>query len=368
MNPWPVFSLNEMIERSWVRLGRGKVISKRDIAAKPGPYPIYSSAKDGDGKFGEYGEYLFDEELITWSVDGGGRLFHRFKHRFSVTNVGGFLRILEPSILSYRFLWYALTLEHSRVGFDWVKKAHPSTIRREYKNIPVPALSEQTRIVAILDEAFEGITRATVNAERNLANARELASLAFRSQISRVDHSWVASTLGDQFTLQRGVDITKSEQRNGRVPVVSSGGIKSFHDTAIASAPGVVLGRKGSIGTVYFVEEDFWPHDTTLWVKDFKGNHPKFVFYVLKSLDLKTLDSGAANPALNRNNVHPIPVRWPPIEEQKRIVSVVDGIADCALQVDDLCKQKVRSCAELRLAILHKAFSGQLTGTRAKAA
>ena len=286
---------------------------------------------------------------------------------------GGFMGQItaKPSVDS-RYLYYLLVSDFFRNHLG--KRSEGININNlKFSDIadfevPLPPLAEQKRIVAILDETFEGIAKATTNAERNLANARELSSLAFISQTSRPDDTWVECTLGDQFTLQRGVDITKSAQRSGHVPVVSSGGIRSFHDTAIAVAPGVVIGRKGSLGTAYFVEEDFWPHDTTLWVKDFKGNHPKFVFYVLKSLDLKALDSGAANPALNRNNVHPIAVRWPPIEVQERIVSLVDVMSNRALQIESLYEQKVRACKDLRLALLHKAFSGQLTGKEAVAA
>ena len=73
---WEVKSLTELEEVGVVNLGRGKIISKKDLAASPGDFPVYSSSKVGDGKFGDYGLYMFDEELITWSVDGGGRLFH----------------------------------------------------------------------------------------------------------------------------------------------------------------------------------------------------------------------------------------------------------------------------------------------------
>src|SRR5262249_326004 len=103
MKAVPVKTLAELVDTGVVQLTRGKIISKTDIAAYPGNYPVYSSAKENGGKFGEYGKFLFDEELITWSVDGGGRLFHRPKHKFSVTNVGGVLRIRDTSVLDYKY-------------------------------------------------------------------------------------------------------------------------------------------------------------------------------------------------------------------------------------------------------------------------
>lgn len=138
------------------------------------------------------------------------------------------------------------------------------------------------------------------------------------------------TTIGDQVTLQRGFDITKKDQVDGDVPVVSSGGISSFHNKAMVAGPGVVLGRKGSLGTVFYVPEDFWPHDTSLWVRDFKGNNPRFVYYFFRNISevLKKMDVGAANPALNRNHVHPLPAKWTNRETQDSIVSIVSSLDD----------------------------------------
>lgn len=95
-------------------------------------------------------------------------------------------------------------------------------------------------------------------------------------------NGWRKTTIGTEVTLQRGFDITRNQQKIGNVPVVSSSGINSYHDTALVKAPGVIIGRKGSLGTVFYIEQNYWPHDTTLWVKDFYGNYPKFVYYFLK--------------------------------------------------------------------------------------
>lgn len=142
--------------------------------------------------------------------------------------------------------------------------------------------------------------------------------------------AWISTTIGEQATLQRGIDITKAEQRVGKVPVISSGGISSYHDTVAVKGPGVVLGRKGVVGSVYYVEQDYWPHDTSLWVKDFHGNHPRFVYYFFKSVapQIAQMDVGSANPTLNRNHVHPIPTSWPPLPEQKAIAAVLGALDD----------------------------------------
>jgi type I restriction enzyme S subunit len=132
--------------------------------------------------------------------------------------------------------------------------------------------------------------------------------------------------LGDMLTFQRGFDITKSEQNEGTVPIVSSSGISSYHNKAKVKGPGVVIGRKGTLGTVHFLKEDFWPHDTTLWIKDFKGNCPRFLSYFMPALKLENFDVGAANPTLNRNHVHGIKVVFPRKRKlQERIAAILSA-------------------------------------------
>lgn len=136
------------------------------------------------------------------------------------------------------------------------------------------------------------------------------------------------TTLGLVITLQRGFDITKKEQFPGNVPIVSSSGIASYHNTAKVKGPGVIIGRKGTLGTSHFVKQNFWPHDTTLWVKDFKGNDPRFISYFLKSLKLENFDSGSSNPTLNRNHVHKIRIVFPELKLQKKIAAIVSAYDD----------------------------------------
>ncbi|MEU9353962.1 restriction endonuclease subunit S [Streptomyces griseoloalbus] len=139
---------------------------------------------------------------------------------------------------------------------------------------------------------------------------------------------WKRTTVGDVVTLQRGFDITKAQQNPGNVPVVSSGGISSYHDTAMVEGPGVVMGRKGTLGKVFWLESDYWPHDTTLWVKDFKGNDRRFVYYFLGTLNYLSMNVGSSNPTLNRNHVHPTPINWPPLKEQRGIAVVLGALDD----------------------------------------
>jgi type I restriction enzyme S subunit len=137
--------------------------------------------------------------------------------------------------------------------------------------------------------------------------------------------------LGDAVTFQRGFDITKNEQSEGVIPIVSSSGVSSFHNQWKTKGPGVVIGRKGTLGTVHYLKGNFWPHDTTLWVKDFKGNNPRFISYFLKPLHLENFDTGSSNPTLNRNHIHKIKVIFPKPHIQQKIaagLSVYDDLIE----------------------------------------
>ena len=147
---WEKASIYELEKKGLIQLSRGKVISKTDIENTPGDYPIYSSSVKNSGLFGKYGDYMFDEELITWSVDGGGDFFYRHKHKYSVTNVSGYMRV-DTAKINYRFFAYELEFLHNRLLFDYQIKAHPSVIRRVYI-VSIPNIDEQIAIANILSD------------------------------------------------------------------------------------------------------------------------------------------------------------------------------------------------------------------------
>jgi len=134
-----------------------------------------------------------------------------------------------------------------------------------------------------------------------------------------VPDGWSHGQVQDFLVLQRGFDLTQKNALPGKVPVYSSSGLSYFHSEAKVKGPGIVTGRKGSVGPVYFINEDFWPHDTTLWVKDFKGNDIHYIEYFLRFLRLEKFDEASSVPTLNRNNVHGVKCIFPPLIEQTRI-------------------------------------------------
>jgi type I restriction enzyme S subunit len=136
---------------------------------------------------------------------------------------------------------------------------------------------------------------------------------------------WGTKKLGEVATLQRGFDLPTQDRVSGEYPLVSSSGISDTHHKSAVRGPGVVTGRSGSIGNVFFIKDDFWPLNTVLYIKDFHGNDPRFVFHLLNHFDLKRFATGSGVPTLNRNFVHDELVRVPTsVAEQQRIVGVLD--------------------------------------------
>lgn len=147
---------------------------------------------------------------------------------------------------------------------------------------------------------------------------------------------WHNCTLGDFVRLQRGHDLTASEQRNGTVPVMGSAGPNGTHDMALGKGPGVVVGRSGaSAGRVHFSEVDYWPHNTCLYVTDFCGNDPRFAYYLLQTLPLASFNSGSAQPSLNRNLLYSIPLRVPGHQEQKEISDLLRTLDNSIILLGD---------------------------------
>lgn len=145
---------------------------------------------------------------------------------------------------------------------------------------------------------------------------------------------WREATLGDMIELKRGYDLPQQKRVSGTIPIVSSSGISDYHNRAMAKGPGVVTGRYGTLGEVFYIAGDFWPLNTTLYVKDFKGNDPRFVSYFLRTLPFLAYSDKAAVPGLNRNDLHLAPVRYPEDVTEQRAIADVLGTLDGKIKLN----------------------------------
>ncbi|MDP3030249.1 MAG: restriction endonuclease subunit S, partial [Deltaproteobacteria bacterium] len=139
---------------------------------------------------------------------------------------------------------------------------------------------------------------------------------------------WKECKLGDAAVFQRGHDLPKTKMNLGAIPVAGSNGIIGYHNESTTKGPGLTIGRSGNIGTPKFYRDDFWAHNTVRYVKDFKGNDEKYIFYFLQTFDFEGFNAGSAVPTLNRNHIHEVPVVIPPLPEQRAIAGVLSSLDD----------------------------------------
>lgn len=141
-----------------------------------------------------------------------------------------------------------------------------------------------------------------------------------------VPNGWRQKKIGDIAPLQRGFDLPVKRLETGSYPVVYSNGVGNYHITYVVRGPGVITGRSGTIGKVHYIDENYWPHNTTLWVTDFRGNDTKYVFYLYSFIDLERFATGSGVPTLNRNDIHLYEVLCPPLPEQQAIATALSDI------------------------------------------
>lgn len=134
--------------------------------------------------------------------------------------------------------------------------------------------------------------------------------------------------LGEIITLKRGYDLPSSKRKAGLIPVVSSSGISGVHNISKVTGPGVVTGRYGTLGQVYYINQDFWPLNTSLYVQDFKGNNPRFISYFLEHVLSNTMSEKAAVPGVNRNDLHAKNVSFPGVEIHNAIAGILSNYDD----------------------------------------
>lgn len=161
-----------------------------------------------------------------------------------------------------------------------------------------------------------------------------------------MSNEWREVSLGDVVTLQRGFDLPETEREPGPYPVIASTGPVGTHHTAAVKGPGVVIGRSGSLGGGQFIKSDFWPLNTTLWVKDFHENDQRFCYYLLKSLNLADFNAGSGVPTLNRNHIHPLPVKVPGVVEQRAIAHIL-GTLDDKIELNHRMNETLEAMAKV---------------------
>ncbi len=235
--------------------------------------------------------------------------------------------------------------------------------------VPFPPLLTQIRISSILsayDDLIENNTRriALLEESMRLLYREWFVRLRFPGyeQVKVVDglpEGWERNRLECALVFQRGFDLPLQKRALGNVPVFASTGIVGTHNVAKVKAPGIVTGRSGTLGNVIYVDQDYWPLNTTLWVREFRKVTPVFAYFLLQNqIDLESLNSGAAVPTLNRNYVHAREVVIP----TQNIIGKFDEIAQPIFRQVSLLRSYNQKLAESRDLLLPRLMSGDVEG------
>lgn len=233
--------------------------------------------------------------------------------------------------------------------------------------IPLPpTLAEQEAIAEALSDADALIE----SLETLLAKKRQVKQGAMSELLTppsaagqagkrRVVESgeWKVKKIGDIAPLQRGFDLPTSQLEAGNYPVVYSNGILNSHSKYMVKAPGVVTGRSGTIGKVNYVEENFWPHNTTLWVTDFKGNSPKFIYYLYSSVNFERFGTGSGVPTLNRNDVHAFQLPIPPTFAEQTAIAEILSDMDAEIRA---LEEKLSKARAVKAGMMSELLGGKI--------
>lgn len=171
-----------------------------------------------------------------------------------------------------------------------------------------------------------------------------------------VPQGWERDALDNALFLQRGFDLPNGTRILGDVPVYASTGINGFHNEAKATGPGVVTGRSGTLGKVHYVPKDYWPLNTSLWVKEFRRVSPILAYFMLSELNLEQFNSGASVPTLDRKTVHQVPVLLPAPE----VIAQFDAAVQPLFDQIEVLKSSIEATARARDLLLPKLMSGQI--------
>lgn len=154
-------------------------------------------------------------------------------------------------------------------------------------------------------------------------------------------NEWKEIKFGDFVKIKRGHDLPKTKMNDGEYPVVGSNGIIGYHDKYTTTSPSLTIGRSGNIGKPYYLEKDTWSHNTTLYVEDFLGNDPYFVYNYLKIMKLNEFAGGSAVPTLNRNHINPVLINIPSIDIQMKISEILKKI-DKKIEVNNKINNNIK--------------------------
>ena len=332
--------------------GLNRYIRITDIDDNTHEY-IDSCPVSPDGEMNE--KYIVKEHHILFARTGAstGKTY-LYNKKDGILYFAGFL--IRANINAFNDSYFVFNLTLTNKYNNWVKlmsmrSGQPGINAMEYSTykVFVPQIAEQHKIASFLQLLDKKIKLQRQLIEFLKLYKRGLLSKLFpqkgesvpQYRFTEFTDAWEQRKVKDIAPLQRGFDLPTSQIEEGVYPVVMSNGIGGYHSQYKVKGPGIVTGRSGTIGKLHYIEDDYWPHNTTLWVTNFYGNNQKFVYYMYQCMDLSHFSTGSGVPTLNRNDVHDGIVCIPSTSEQKKI-------SDYLTTLDHLITLHQRKCNEMQ--------------------
>ena len=375
------YLLEELVYSKKISMWRGSVISKITMDEIPGSYPVYSSSIHSNGLFGTYGKFMFDEELITWSVDGGGNFFYRPKHKYSVTNVSGILKILSKTI-DCKYLFYYLANEHKKFVFDYVLKAHPSVIKKLY-TVWLPEKDEQRKVAQILstiDNLIDQTGKVIAKLKRTKSglmhdlmtrgvdergNIRNEKTAKFKnSSLGRIPDDWQIVPLSQIATLDRGkfTHRPRNDPRfyGGKYPFIQTGDVtnsngritkhtQTLNERGLRASKRfpkgtIVMTIAANIGDTAITDYEVSFPDSLVGIIVHSGVNYEYVEYALKTRknDLNTISTQSAQKNINLQILNPLQIKLPKTEKEQTLIATLLNMIQQNVDIEKQYQNKLQ--------------------------
>lgn len=365
---WEEKTLGEVCE-----MYQPKTISVKDMIAD-GAYPVFGA----NGVIGRYDKFNHEEPQLLITCRGATSGSVNISEPKSW--ITGNAMVVKPkaSNIEIKFLEY-----YFRGGVDIQKAitgaAQPQITRANLEplNVSFPSTQEQQRIVAILDQAFEGIAKARANAEQNLQYARALFESHLQSVFTvrgepveshhpstssgRTGDGWEIKTFDDVLEIKNGKDQKSVEKAGGKYPIYgSAGNVMGWTDSYICDEQTTIIGRKGTINRPIFIETKFWNVDTAFGLAAKPNLNAKFLYFFCLSYDFSLHNRGTTIPSLVKTDLLNIKISLPSLGAQEKLVEKFSALHKETQRLEALYQRKIACLDELKKSLLQQAFAGEL--------
>ncbi|MGE9657865.1 restriction endonuclease subunit S [Snodgrassella alvi] len=256
-----------------------------------------------------------------------------------------------------------LELSNDELGYfslpkPTIKEQRNIVIFLDYETYKIDTLiKQQQQLIKLLEEKRQAVISQAVTKGLNPNVSMKDSGVEW---LGEIPEHWVIQKAKYLFILQRGYDLTSHQFIEGEYPVYGSNGIIGYHNKYTTSAPSLTVGRSGSVGEINFINVSFWAHNTSLYLKETNDADMRFIFYLLKAMDIKSLSAGSAVGSLDRNNIHACYIAKPPLEEQIKIAQHLDRELLKLSSIEQKAKFIIIKLKERRTALISAAVTGKI--------